>query len=129
MVEGVPARSANPLAKYYPQAMKDPTKTVNAYNMPTLKRYLESDTTGRRRNTPFQDPAKTNEIIEKFMSMSSREEYLKENPNMETVISGGANFIDPVRLGIRKPDQGFKEVLQRIHEKTPGSQLNKNSNI
>jgi hypothetical protein len=65
MVEGVPARSANPLAKYYPQAMKDPTKTVNAYNMPTLKRYLESDTTGRRRNTPFQDPAKTNEIIEK----------------------------------------------------------------
>jgi hypothetical protein len=71
----------------------------------------------------------TSEVIEKFMSMSSREEYLKENPNMETVISGGANFIDPVRLGIRKPDQGFKEVLQRIHEKTPGSQLNKNSNI
>lgn len=71
----------------------------------------------------------TNEVIEKFMSMSSREEYLKANPNMETVISGGANFIDPVRLGIRKPDQGFKEVLQRIHEKTPGSQLNKTTNI
>jgi len=71
----------------------------------------------------------TGEVVEKFMTMSSREEYLKENPNMETVISGGSHFIDPVRLGVRKPDQGFKEVLQRIHEKTPGSQLNKNSNI
>lgn len=65
MVDGAPARSDNPLAKYYPQAMKDPTKTVNAYNIPTLKRYLESDPTGRRRNTPFQDPKTTNEIIEK----------------------------------------------------------------
>ena len=71
----------------------------------------------------------TNEVIEKFMSMSSREEYLKENPNMEVVISGGSAFIDPVRMGVRKPDQGFKEVLQRIHEKTAGSQLNKTTNI
>jgi hypothetical protein len=69
----------------------------------------------------------TNEVIEKFMSMSSREEYLKENPEMEVVISGGSAFIDPVRMGIRRPDQGFKEVLQRIHEKTAGSQLNKTS--
>ena len=71
----------------------------------------------------------TGEVIEKFMSVSSREEFLKENPNVEPVISGGNAFIDPVRLGVRKPDQGFKEVLQRIHEKTPGSQLNKTTNI
>lgn len=71
----------------------------------------------------------TNEVFEKFMSISSREEYLKENPNIQAVISGGNALIDPVRLGIRKPDQGFKEVLQRIHEKTPGSQLNKSTNI
>lgn len=69
----------------------------------------------------------TGEVIEKFMSISSREEYMKENPHMEAVISGGNAIIDPVRLGIRRPDQGFKEVLQRIHEKTPGSQLNKTS--
>jgi hypothetical protein len=74
----------------------------------------------------FRDK-ETGEVIEKFMSLSSREEFLKENPNMETVISGGAAFIDPVRMGIRRPDQGFKEVLQRIHEKTAGSQLNKTS--
>jgi hypothetical protein len=74
----------------------------------------------------FKDK-ETGEVVEKFMSLSSREEFLKENPNMETVISGGAAFIDPVRMGIRRPDQGFKEVLQRIHSKTAGSQLNKTS--
>jgi len=66
----------------------------------------------------------TGEVFEKFMSISSKEEYLKENPNIEPMLSSNM-MIDPFRLGIRKSDQGFKEVLQRIHEKTPGSQLNK----
>lgn len=34
---------------------------------------------------------------------------------------------DPVRLGITRPDGGFKEVLQKIHDKNPGSNLNTNS--
>ena len=68
----------------------------------------------------------TGEVFEKFMSISAKEEYLKENPNIESMLGMNA-LIDPVRLGIHKPDQGFKEVLQRIHEKTPGSQLNKTS--
>lgn len=69
----------------------------------------------------------TGEIIEKFMSISAREDYIKQNPNMEPMISGGNPLIDPVRLGIKRPDAGFKEVLQRIHEKTAGSTLNKTS--
>jgi hypothetical protein len=68
----------------------------------------------------------TGEVFEKMMSISAKEEYLTANPNIESVL--GANMlIDPVRLGIRKTDQGFKEVLQRIHEKTPGSQLNRSA--
>jgi hypothetical protein len=66
----------------------------------------------------------TGETIEKMMSISAKEEYLKENPHMESLL-GMPPLIDPVRLGVRKTDAGFKEVLQRIHEKTPGSQLNK----
>lgn len=69
----------------------------------------------------------TGEIIEKFMGISAREDYMNQNPNMEPMISGGNPLIDPVRLGIRRPDSGFKEVLQRIHEKTAGSTLNKTS--
>lgn len=67
----------------------------------------------------------TGEVFEKMMSISSKEEYLLENPNIEPVITGQLAFIDSVRLGIRTTDSGFKEVLQRIHEKTAGSQLNK----
>ena len=54
------------------------------------------------------------EIFDKIMSWDSREEYLKENPNLEVII-GTPAMGDVVRLGIRKPDQGFNEVLSKIH--------------
>ena len=57
---------------------------------------------------------KTEEIFDKIMSWNSREEYLKENPDLE-VIMGAPAMGDVVRLGIRKPDQGFNEVLSKIH--------------
>ena len=56
----------------------------------------------------------TEEIFDKIMSWDSREEYLKENPNLEVII-GAPAMGDVVRLGIRKPDQGFNEVLSKIH--------------
>jgi hypothetical protein len=68
----------------------------------------------------------TGEVFEKFMSIAAKEEYIKDNPNIESML-GMNPLIDPVRLGIHKADNGFKEVLQRIHEKTPGSTLNKTS--
>ena len=54
------------------------------------------------------------EIFDKIMSWDSREVYLKENPNLEVII-GAPAMGDVVRLGIRKPDQGFNEVLSKIH--------------
>jgi len=69
----------------------------------------------------------TGEIVERIMSVSAKEEFLKENPQFESYHGGAPVMMDPVRLGVRRPDQGFKEVLQRIHEKTAGSQLNKTS--
>ena len=57
---------------------------------------------------------KTEEIFDKIMSWNSREEYLKENPDLEVII-GAPAMGDVVRLGIRKPDQGFNEVLSKIH--------------
>lgn len=63
--------------------------------------------------------------FEKFMSISAREQFLKDNPHVESVINGAPMVADPVRVGVRKRDSGFKEVLQRIHERTPGSDLKK----
>jgi hypothetical protein len=71
----------------------------------------------------------TGEEFEKFMSISAREQYLLENPHVETMLSGAPVMMDPVRAGVRKVDSGFKEVLRKIHERTPGSQLNKTNSF
>lgn len=36
---------------------------------------------------------------------------------------------DPVRLGFTRTDGAIKEVLQKIHEKSPGSTLNDSSTL
>jgi hypothetical protein len=60
-----PARSENPLAKYYPQLKSGAEmKAVNAYNVANLKDWLASDKTGRRTAPPFMDPAKNKKYVE-----------------------------------------------------------------
>lgn len=64
----------------------------------------------------------TGEVHEQFLSFTGRDEYLKQNPHLEVTITQAPAFVgDHVTI---KKDSGFKEVLQKIHEKTPGSQLN-----
>lgn len=68
----------------------------------------------------------TGEVFEKVMRISELDTYKEQNPTHERYYDGVApGLADPVRVGARKMDSGFKEVLQKIHEKTPGSQLNK----
>lgn len=51
-------------------------------------------------------------------------------PDAGTVNYGsGPALIDPVRLGRIKPDAGFREVLQKIHANSPGSNLNQSSSF
>lgn len=65
----------------------------------------------------------TGDVIAVFMKMSEREQYLQDNPHLEQTITQAPAFTgDHVSI---KKDTGFKEVLQKIHEKTPGSQLNR----
>ena len=65
----------------------------------------------------------TGEVIEVWMKMSAKEQYLKDNPNLEQTLTQAPAFVgDHITI---KKDSGFKEVLQKIHEKTPGSQLNR----
>ena len=69
----------------------------------------------------------TGEQFEKIMKMSELDPFRVENPQLETVIQAVA-FGDPTKLSTtRKFDSGFKEVLQKIHERSPGSELNKSS--
>jgi hypothetical protein len=66
----------------------------------------------------------TGEIIEKQMKIAERDQFLQDNPLYEPYHSSVAAVGDPVRLGVRKVDKGFREVLQKIHERSPGSRLN-----
>jgi len=69
----------------------------------------------------------TGEQFEQVMKMSELDPFREQNPHLETVIQSVA-FGDPTKLSTtRKFDSGFKEVLQKIHERSPGSELNKTS--
>jgi hypothetical protein len=69
----------------------------------------------------------TGEQFEKILKISELDTFRAENPQLETVIQAVA-FGDPTKLtSSRKFDSGFKEVLQKIHERSPGSELNKTS--
>lgn len=75
----------------------------------------------------FRDKV-TGEVIEKTISYNAKLEFLAQNPNMESVILTSPSLGDPTKLtATRKYDGGFKDVLQKIHEKSPGSQLDQSS--
>lgn len=52
--------------------------------------------------------------FEQMMSISGRETFLSENPEIETMIAGAPGFSDPARLGLRKPDANFRDLLGNI---------------
>jgi len=68
----------------------------------------------------------TGDQFEKVMKISELDPFRAENPHLETVIQAPM-VCDPTRVGVAKRDTGFKEVLQKIHSRAPGSVLNKTS--
>jgi hypothetical protein len=67
----------------------------------------------------------TGEVTEHIMRISEREQFIQDNPHLQQTITSAPAFAgDHITI---KKDTGFKEVLQRIHSLTPGSQLDKSS--
>ena len=66
----------------------------------------------------------TGEVTEKLFSIKLREEYLRDNPQLESILLGAPSLVDPIRLGIRKPDDGFREVLAKAKEAHPLGNIN-----
>jgi hypothetical protein len=56
----------------------------------------------------------TQETFERIMSYDSKVEFLQENPHIESIITSAPSIGDSVRLGLKKPDQGFRDVLKNI---------------
>ena len=56
----------------------------------------------------------TDETFDRLMTYSQKVEFLQENPHLESVILSAPGIGDPVRLGLKKPDQGFRDVLKNM---------------
>lgn len=66
----------------------------------------------------------TGEEFTEFMFMSEIDQYLKDNPHVVQELNSYAAIGDPVRMGMQKPDSGFRDVLKEIKRKNYGSRLN-----
>jgi len=66
----------------------------------------------------------TNEEIVEFMTISERDKYLIDHPNMVQLVHGFPGTADPTRLGLHKPDSGFRDVLKTIKSKHRRSNIN-----
>ena len=59
----------------------------------------------------------TGEVYELNLRIAEKDDFLKANPNLKQVI--GAPMIVGGVDGLRKPDEGFQEVLSKIGEQNP----------
>lgn len=59
----------------------------------------------------------TGEVTEQFMSISSMEQYLVDNPNVEIHHSGAPAIGDTVRLGLKKTPESFRHLLKNISKR------------
>lgn len=78
----------------------------------------------------FKDK-ETGDITERIMKMSELDSYKGEHPELELVISGGS-LCDTLRLGeglLKGKNAAFKEVLQKIDQRTAGSCLKYTTDI
>lgn len=65
----------------------------------------------------------TNEEYDLVKGISEMDEYLKENPHLKRVPIKAGGIVDAIRIGVTKHSGDFKEVMETIHEKSPGSNL------
>jgi len=72
----------------------------------------------------------TNEVFEKLISNADKEVFLEKNPHIKQLLDAPLISMDSTRfMGVKKVDQGWKDVLRKINSRAPGSDLNNNSTI
>jgi hypothetical protein len=66
---------------------------------------------------------KTGKVKVLEMSIAEAEQYEKDHPNLEW-ICGSPAIGDAHRLGLKKPDDGFRDRLKDIKKSHRGSKIN-----
>jgi len=57
---------------------------------------------------------KTNREEDLSMPISELDDFKAQNPHMQQLIKTAPAIADPTRLGIKKPDSGFRDVLKKV---------------
>jgi len=73
----------------------------------------------------------TGKEFDVVMSISERDEYVKKNKNHTQILKSAPMVVQGHRSGNTDlgKNKGFKEVLNNIHKRTPGSVLNKTTDL
>jgi hypothetical protein len=66
----------------------------------------------------------TGEIVERVMRMSEYDDFVKNNPHLERFFSAAPPIGDPIRLGLKKPDDAFRDRLKDIKSTHYKSKIN-----
>jgi len=66
----------------------------------------------------------TDEVFEETMKIAELEVYLKENPSIKQIFTKFPGVVDSVRIGIRKPDRSFNDVLLKAKNAHKYSNIN-----
>ena len=64
----------------------------------------------------------TGEISDRIMSIADMQQFDLDNPHMKKIIHAPA-IGDSARLGIKKHDSGFNDLLKDIKKKNAGSTI------
>lgn len=67
---------------------------------------------------------KTKKEFDISMPISELDTYKENNPHLQQRIVSAPQLIDPTRLGLRKPDSGFRDVLKKVKKAHRGSTVN-----
>jgi hypothetical protein len=66
----------------------------------------------------------TEEVFEVNMKFAELESYIQNNPQYKQVFVRFPGTADPVRLGLRKPDEGFRDVLKTVKSHHKRNEIN-----
>lgn len=58
-----------------------------------------------------------------FMSISEMEKKLSDDPDLDVAPPTQSTIVDPWRMGRKKPDDGFREVLGRMKRFYKGNNI------
>ena len=64
----------------------------------------------------------TNEIVSHYLTLKEREEFLETNPQYKQVLAAPV-YGDSVRLGVRRHDDNFNDVLKNVKSHHRGSTI------